>query len=96
MTSRVDARVLLLFLVHLIKNENSKTILNLRDLFKIHIEIEKYGPPKRAVECCNYQVFLHIDTQCFMDPKWVGCGEKHKSPECSRKLTETFENEEKN
>lgn len=38
MTIKVDARVLPLFLIHVIKNENSKTILNLRDLFKIRIE----------------------------------------------------------
>lgn len=51
MTIRVDARVLPLFLIPVIKNENLKTILNLRDLFKIRIEIECYRAPLKAVQC---------------------------------------------
>lgn len=47
------------------------------------------------MQCWNCQVLFPISTQCVIDPKFVGCGEKHKSPECPRKLAETVDNENK-
>lgn len=49
-------------------------------------------PPKGSWDC---QGLYHISTQCFMNPKCVGCGEIHRSPQCPRKNSENFPNEEK-
>lgn len=69
--------------------------IELKSIFKILVQIDNYGPPKKAVQCWNCQGFFHINTQCLMDPKCVGCGKNHHSPQYPRKIIENSCNEEK-
>lgn len=58
--------------------------------------MENYTPPRKEAQCWYCQgFFFHISTQCFMKPKCFGCGDKHRSPKCSRKIAETTDKEGK-
>lgn len=63
-------KLLPLFLIELHKNETSNKILNLRSLFQIRVNTEKFRETKKAIECHRCQKFFDIAANCNMEGQW--------------------------
>jgi hypothetical protein len=74
-----------LFLVTLIRNAKSQEIFKLNSLNHIITTVESYMAQTGLKQCCNYQNFGHVRTNCKQPPRCLWCGGGHLHRECPEK-----------
>lgn len=73
-----------LYLVHLLKGSTTlKELKNIRALFNIIVQWERYNPVHREVtQCSKCLNFGHGQKHCHMKNRCSKCGENHSTSDC--------------
>ncbi|GFS94961.1 nucleic-acid-binding protein from transposon X-element [Trichonephila clavipes] len=81
LVGRKTKRALPIFLITLPRNLDNLKIFDLKTLSYLSIRVEGYNG-KGVTQCYTCNNFNHTSENCFLNPRWLKCGENHITRDC--------------
>ena len=84
LVKRTDKTVLPLFMLTFDKEEDVKTIYEIRYILNMKVEIQALRKSRLIPQCKRCQLYGHTHNYCNRDPRCVKCAAKHLTKECKK------------